>query len=571
MSDRRESGDAATDGDGGGVNDGDAATDGGIGGTESPAPADASTAGWRSAMVVTRVTVVQLLRKQRSSPLLLGVVVGFNCFVGAMLVGLTGSGTYELGQSLAASPGPVADRIRQGVLAGIVLVSVMQLLGAASDGQAKHRRVAFLTATSTAAVVTALLVRRSVGALVLFGPALVAAAAAFAVGAGAPASALSLGLGGLWLLVVTAVVTLPFGLVANWVVVGYGLSSNARAGLGVVVLGLFYLALFGREVVATVLSATPVAWAGDLLMLAIPDAGASLTQAVGFAAGSVAFVAVAAAACVELAGTTWFSDPAFGDDEDADGADTREVETFGAALHRVCSPRTAALVALTWRRTRRTPKVLFYVYPSALIGLVMAEQLVLHGPFSMAMYPAIVGFTGATAVGSGFTLNPLGTEGDALPTVLTSGAGSERFVRAKALAAALPGGPLVVGATAGVGVALGGLPTPVLLATVAYALALVGLASVFSQALGVHYPPDHEELLGGSVKVPDKSASFLYTVGMTTVALPGFAGIGQYALGGAFDPVVLLGGVSVSLVVAGALAAFSHRHATRKLAAYSVE
>ncbi|MEF8852154.1 MAG: hypothetical protein V5A44_07675 [Haloarculaceae archaeon] len=528
----------------------------------------------RSAAVVTRVTVVQLLRKQRSSPLLVGVVVGFNAFVGAMLVGLTGTGTYDLGRSLAASPGPVGDRIRRAVLAGVVLVSVMQVLGAASDGTAKHRRVGFLTATSTAAVVVALLVRRSVGALVLFGPAVLAAATAFAVGAGVPTSALSLGVGGLWLLVVTAVVTLPFGLVANWFVVGYDLSSNARAGLGVVVLGVFYLVLFGREGVAAALGVTPVAWAGDLFLLTVPGVGASLPRAAGFAAGSVAIVAVAGAACVELAELTWYSDPVFGDPDggaDAGSGEPPTVETFGSGLHRVCSPRTAALVALTWRRTRRTPKVLFYVYPSALIGLVMAEQLVLHGPFSIAMSPAIVGFTGATAVGSGFTLNPLGTEGDALPAVLTAGAGSERFVRAKALAAALPGGPLVVGATAGVGVAFGALPPAVFVATLAYALALVALAPVFSQALGIHYPPDHEELMGGSVKVPDKSASFLYTVGMTAVALPGFAGIGQYALAGTFQPVVLLGGVGVSLLIAGALAALSYRHATRKFRAYSVE
>ncbi|MFB6195170.1 MAG: hypothetical protein ABEI80_03290 [Haloplanus sp.] len=555
MSDHRGNGEGSAEG----------ATDGSAGAQE---PSGASFP--RATAVVTRVTVVQLLRKQRSSPLLVGVVVGFNAFVGAMLVGLTGTGTYDLGRMLAASPGPVGGRIRRAVLAGIVLVSVMQLLGAASDGKAKHRRVAFLTATSTAAVVVALLARRSVGALVLFGPAVLAAAVAFAVGAGAPASALSLGVGGLWLLVATAVVTLPFGLVANWFVVGYDLSSNARAGLGVVVLGVFYLALFGRELVAAALGVTPVAWAGDLLLLAVPGVGASLPHAAAFALGSVAFVAVAGVACVELADLTWYSDPAFGDPDDG-ADDPQTVETFGSALHRVCSPRTAALVALTWRRTRRTPKVLFYVYPSALIGLVMAEQLVLHGPFSIAMYPAIVGFTGATAVGSGFTLNPLGTEGDALPTVLTSGAGSERFVRAKALAAALPGGPLVVGGTAAVGAAFGALPPAVVVATLAYALVLVALAAVFSQALGIHYPPDHEELMGGSVKVPDKSASFLYTVGMTAVALPGFAGIGQYALAGAVQPVVLLGGVGVSLLVAAALAVLSYRHATRKFRAYSVE
>jgi len=546
----------------------------------------------RSALVVTRVTVVQLLRKQRSSPLLVSVVVGFNCFVAAVLVGVTGEGAYDMGVALAETPGSVGERVRRTALVGVVLVAVMQSLGAASDARTRHRRLAFLTATSTAAVVVALLVRRVVAALVLFGPALVAAAAAFAVGAGSPASAVSLGGGALWLLAVSAVLTLPFGLVANWVVVGYDLSSNARVGLGVVVLGVFYLALFGRELVAAALAATPVAWAGDLLLLTVPGTGASLLHAGAFAVASVAVVGLSGLACLRLTEMTWYTDPVFGgadpeaDEGDAgagqavdegegtaagDTAEATSVETFGASLGRVCSPRTAALVALTWRRTRRTPKVLFYVYPSALVGLVMAEQLVLHGPFSAAMYPAVVGFAGATAVGSAFTLNPLGTEGNALPAVLTSGAGGGRLVRAKALAAALPGGPLVVGVVLGVGAALGALPPVVLLATLAYALALVTLAALFSQALGVHYPPDHEELLGGSVEVPNKSASLLYTVGMTAVALPGFAGLGQYALAGAFDPPVLLGGVGATVAVASALAWLSYRHAVGKLDGYSVE
>jgi hypothetical protein len=552
--------------------------------------------------VVTRVTVTQLLRKQRSSPLLVAVVVGFNCFVAAVLVGLTGDGAYGLGVALAESPETVGDRVRRTALAGVVLVTVMQTLGAASDARARHRRLSFLTATSTAAVVLAVLVRRVVAALVLFGPALVAAAVAFGVGAGRPASAVSLGAGALWLLGVSAVLTLPLGLVANWVVAGYDLSSNARVGLGVVVLGAFYLVLFGRDLVAAALAATPVAWAGDLLLLTVPGTDASVAHATAFVVGSVAVVVLAGLACVRLAERTWYSDPVFGgtnaDGEDADTgaggatsrdtaadrgsgagtatdasvpADTPPVETFGASLRRLCSPRTAALVALTWRRTRRTPKVLFYVYPSALVGLVMAEQLVLHGPFSAAMYPAVVGFAGATAVGSAFTLNPLGTEGNALPAMLTSGAGGGRLVRAKALAAALPGGPLVIGGVLGVGAALGALPPAVLLATLAYALALVALAALFSQALGVHYPPDHEELLGGSVKVPNKSASLLYTVGMTAVALPGFAGIGQFALSGAFEPLVLLGGVGVTVAVAVALAWLSYWHAVARLDGYSVE
>jgi hypothetical protein len=526
----------------------------------------------RPALVVTRATLRQLLRKQRDSPLLLAIIAGFNVFLGAILVGATGTGGYQLGVGLAAGEtAAVAERVRGAVLSGLVLVSVMHLLGAASDGRFKHHRISFLTATSTGAVVVALVARRVVASLVLFGPALLAGAVAFAVGANAPASAFSLGVGALWLLVVTTVVTLPFGLFANWVVAGYDLSSNARVGLGAVVLGVFYLALFGRVAVAALLAETPVAWAGDLLLLTVPGAGANPARAGAFAAVTVGLVGVVGAACVRLAAAAWYSDPAFGEDDDAPAPPLADRSPLYRALETTCPPRTAALVALVWRRTRRTPKVLFYLYPSAFVGVVMAEQLVLSGPFSPALVPAVVGFTGAAAVGSGFTLNPLGTEGDALPALLSCGVGSDRVVRAKALAAGLPGGVVVLGLALATGVAVAALPALALACALAYALGLVVLAPLLSQALGVHYPPDHEGLLGGSVKVPDKSASALYSAGMAVVAVPGFAGFGLYARSGVFDPVVVVAGVTCTLALATGLSVVSYRHAVARLDAYSVE
>ncbi|PSQ43292.1 hypothetical protein BRD17_06520, partial [Halobacteriales archaeon SW_7_68_16] len=378
----------------------------------------------------------------------------------------------------------------------------------------------------------------------------------------------SVGVASLWLVVVTAVCTLPVGLAANWVVAGYDLSGNARMGLGAVVLAVFYVVLFARSVIADRLAATPLSWAGDLVLATVPNGGGDPVLAGGFAVASLAAVALAGLACVRLAEEVWYGDPAFlDDDDDAE----RALPAFGRpTLRAVCGPRTAALVAVTWRRTRRTPKVLFYVYPAAFVGVVMAEQLVVVGPFSPALYPAVVGLAGATAVGSGFTLNPLGTEGDALPALLSTGTGSVRFVRAKALAAAIPGGIVVLGLAVGLG-ASARVPALVLASALVYATAMVALAGLLSQALGVHYPPDHGGLLGGSVKVPDKSASALYSVGMLTVGMPGFAGVAQYALTGTLVVPVLVGGVAITVVVALGIAALSYRHAVSRLDAYSVE
>ena len=522
------------------------------------------------AVAATRATLRQLFRKQRDSMLLLGVIAGFNLFLGWVLVGVTGTGAYDLGKGFAAGEADVTTQVRTAALSGLVLVSIMDALGAASDTRYKHHRVAFLTATSTGAVVAALIARRVVASFVLFGPALVAAALAFAVGAGEPAAVISLALVSLWLVAAAAVWTLPLGLAANWLVAGYDLSGNARLGLGAVVLAVFYLALFGRRAVAALLAATPVAWVGDLLLLTVPGGGADPLRAGAFAVASLAAVTVSGLVCVRLAGATWYSDPSFldeGDDEDAG-----PLPDFGShpLLAVVPDRRTAAVAEVTWRRTRRTPKTLFYVYPAAFVGLVMVEQLVIHGPFSPALLPAIVGFAGAAAVGSGFTLNPLGTEGDALPAALTSGAGSGRLVRGKALAAALPGGAVVLALAVGLGVGFD-VPVAVLVAAVPYAVALVALATVFSQALGVHYPPDHEGLLGGSVKIPDKSASILYSLGTITVAIPGFAGQAHYALGGGLDPIVLATGVGITVFAAASLTGLSYRHAVARLDGYSVE
>jgi len=522
------------------------------------------------ALAATQATLRQLLRKQRDSALLLGVIVGFNLFLGLVLVGVTGTGAYHLGRRLAAGDAGVVEQVRTATLSGLVLVTIMDTLGAASDAKFKHHRVAFLTAASTGAVVVALLARRVVASLVLFGPALAAAAVAFAVGAGEPAGAVSLAVGSLWLVAAAAVWTLPLGLAANWLVAGYDLSGNARFGLGGLVLGVFYVALFGRRVVAATLARTPVGWAGDLLLVTVPGGGADPLLAGAFALASVASVAVSGFVCVRLAAAAWYSDPVFRDETDED--ETGVLPEFGShsLLRVVPDPRTAALVAVTWRRTRRTPKTLFYVYPAAFVGLAMAEQLVVHGSFSPALYPAIVGFAGAAATGSGFTLNPLGTEGDGLPVLLTSGVGSARFVRAKALAAALPGGVVVLVLAVGLGVVFDA-PAAVLLGALVYAVALVALATVFSQALGVHYPPDHEGLLGGSVKVPDKSASLLYSLGMIVVAIPGFGGLAHYAFVGVLDPLVVAAGVGATVLVALGLAGLSYRHAVTKLDAYSVE
>ena len=528
--------------------------------------------GGRPAVVVTRTALRQTYRKVRESTRMTALFLAIPTFFAVQLSGAVGPGAYDVGRQFAGGGGEAAaERIRTAALSGLVLLSLMGVLGAAGgNSEFKDRYVAFLTATSTRAVAVGSVARQTAVWTALFWPAAFAAAVAFAIGAEKPLAAVSLVGGSLWLFVVAGVVTAPLGFAARLVLDGYDLSKNARFGLGVCMLGAFYLVLFTREYVGEALSATPLSWAGDLLLVTVPGVGADPALAAGFLAGTLGLVGLSLVVTVYLAEAVWYGDRARGREETSDGSIPELDDPVREVLASVVPRPTAALVVLTWRRAKRTPKMLWYVYPAVFVGLVMGEQLVYSGPFSTAMYPPVVALSGSLAAGSGFTLNPLGTEGDALPGLLTSGVSSETVVRSKALAVVLPGLPLVVGAT--LGVALGVSPLPLFVAAVGgFALALVTLAPLLSLALGVHYPPDSEGLLGGSVEIPNKSASVIYTLGMVAVATPGFGSVGVFALSGRLDPATLVVGVGVTVLVATAVSLWAYRHAVAELDAYSVE
>ena len=524
------------------------------------------------AVVVTRTALVQTYRRVRESRRMTGFFLLIPAIFGLQISGLAGPGAYDLGRRFAAGEvAAVVATVRATILSGVVLLSLMGTLGAASgNSEFKERYVAFLTATSTRAVAAGSVARQTAVWTALFWPVALAGAVGFALGTGTPVAAVSLVVGSLWLFVVAGVATAPVGFGVRWVLDGYGLSKNARFGLGVGMLGVFYLVLFTRRTVGAALGATPLSWAGDLLLLTVPGAGASPARAGGFLLASVGVVLASIAASVRLAEAVWYGDRALADDH-AESEDAPATTPVRDVLASVVPRPTAALVETTWRRTKRTPKTLWYVYPAVFVGLVMGEQLVYSGPFSAAMYAPIVAFSGALAAGSGFTLNPLGTEGDALPALLTAGVSGETFVRAKAYAVVLPAMPLLVGASLGTAIGVGVGSALVVAALGVFAVAMAVLAPLLSLALGVHYPPGDEGLLGEDVQIPNKSASAAYTLGMVLVGSPGFGALGAYASTGGVAPATVVGGVGVTVVLAAAVSWRSYRHAVATVDAYSME
>ncbi|WP_135364090.1 hypothetical protein [Halosimplex halophilum] len=525
------------------------------------------------AVVVARTALRQTYRKVRESTRMTAFFLLIPAFFGLQVSGLVGPGAYDLGRRFAAGEvAPVVTRLRGAVLAGLVLLALMGVLGAAGgNSEFKDRYVAFLTATDTRAVAVGSVARQTAVWTALFWPVALAGAVAFSLGAGEPVAAVSLVAGSLWLFVVAGVVTAPVGFAARWVLDGYGLSNNARFGLGVGMLGLFYLVLFTREAVGAALAPTPLSWAGDLLLVTVPGAGASLARAGGFLLGSLGLLFASLAATVRLAEAVWYGDRALDDGDDETEGPPALTTPVRDVLASVVPRPTAALVETTWRRTKRTPKTLWYVYPAVFVGLVTAEQLVYSGPFGAAMYAPLVAVTGALAAGSGFTLNPLGTEGDALPGLLTAGVSGATFVRAKAYAVVLPAMPLLAGAALGTAIGAG-VRSPLVVAAVGvFAVALAVAAPLCSLAVGVHYPPGDEGLLGEDVQIPNKSASAAYTLGMILVAAPGLGTLGAYARPAAVDPAVVAAGVCATAVLAAAVSWRAYRHAVAKVDAYSME
>jgi len=525
------------------------------------------------AVVVTRTALRQTYRRVRESKRMTAFFLLIPGFFALQVSGVVGPGAYDLGRRFAAGEvTSVVGSVRATILSGVVLLALMGTLGAAGgNSEFKDRYVAFLTATSTRAVAVGSVARQTAVWTALFWPVALAGAVGFALGAEAPVAAVSLVGGSFWLFVVAGVATAPVGFGARWLLDGYGLSKNARFGLGVGMLGVFYLVLFTRETVGAALGATPLSWAGDLLLLTVPGSGASPYYAGGFLLATVGLVFASIGATVRLAETVWYDDRALGDDDEEPDDAPATATPVRDVLASVVPRPTAALVETTWRRTKRTPKTLWYVYPAVFVGLVMAEQLVYSGPFAAAMYAPVVAFTGALAAGSGFTLNPLGTEGDALPGLLTAGVSGETFVRAKAYAVVLPAMPLIVGASLGTAVGVGVAAALVVAAVGVFAVALAVVAPLCSLALGVHYPPGDEGLLGEDVQIPNKSASAAYTLCMVVVGAPGFGALGAYARPDGVDPVTVVAGVGATVALATVVSWRAYRHAVATVDAYSVE
>lgn len=532
----------------------------------------------RRAWLIARVSLRRQYRKVLAHPwlaflqaftLLFGVVVA----VGRLPVpGYAAlwppAGGYVLGRAVASEGPAAADTTVRG-FAGVVFVLTLFLtiLKETTEGAMDSHVDATLLAAGPRSVAVGGLLWSLLLMGWQFGSLTVAGALAFGLGAGSPAAAALFAVAGLALLATSV----PAGFVAALAVRTAFRRVRAlrehRLLVGApLVIGYFLLFARIRDSI-DVLAGTPVAWYADVGLLAV-SGGDPLRAAAVLAAAPVVATGMAALS-VPLAERLWYEDRP----PDPEGGRSATVLAGeGGPVSWIATRPTRAVARTVWLRARRAPRALvFAAFPLALVASAGVE-VVARRP---AALPVVVAVYGAAAVGMGPTLNPLGAAGGGLSAALTAPDGGRHLVRGYALAAALPGAPLVAAATLVAGLAVGLSPGGALgVALLGGSLAVA--AAPVSLGVGVAIP-NLEGLrpTGTGIRPPKLWATTTFLLAMAAVGLPATVGIGWggaiAAAGGPAGPVVAGTGAALTLAFAVVAGVVGYRRAMDAIAGYTVD
>lgn len=354
-----------------------------------------------------------------------------------------------------------------------------------------------------------LLVWLTVPALVLGG--------AMAVGAGAPLLAVTLPVAMLVTALAAMAVGMPAGLAIRFV------SSRIRfvVRYKLVIILLAMVTYFGLivtdrlivafEAVSGPLGASPVGWAGDLVLLGIGAVEASPVYAAGFLVVATVVVAAGLVAVTWIGDRYWLSDPVLITDERPTGEPAvTALPTLDRWVGRLGRSR-AAFAVLTWRRAIRSPvKLLYAAYPLLFMGVPVAT--VVSGGQVPAYIPWLSLFAVVWMGGVLFTLNPLGEHGGVLPATVLASPDGRTFVLGHLLAAVLVTGPVAVLVTVPLAWLAGYGPLD-LAAIALVTIPLVTAAALAALGIGVAFPKFEETSISRSMTgvIPSVVGFALYT------------------------------------------------------------
>lgn len=479
---------------------------------------------WQHVNAIGRTELRRRWRSLQSNAVQLVAIVFAGLF-GLMFVGILFFGAFMFGLSLRTGDlNTPVELVRQGLIYVWIFVLAFGGYRAYSMALRPDRLDGMLTTVSHRELLGGLLFAEAllwgIPGAVLIG----LSALLFAAGSGSilavPAAFVTVGL-----VVGTA---LTGGFLFALVVRNMGVRSKLLSRLRtvfVVFVGVGYFWLIITQAFDTVLapvylilSPTPIGWFGDLLLIGTVN-DASFVRAAGSVVGSGLFFIVSGHILTRLAALLWYADGLSIEHQRIDS-----VPSIDSRLESVLSRPVAGIVSRDWKRARRAPITLsFVIYP--IIVLISPIMTTVQTGTISSSFPTLVILSGAWITGALFSLNVLGNEGAVLPATLLADDAGRRLVIGHALAGALIGVPLSVGATVALSVASPHSFTSVITLTVS-AVMLTVSAGAIASGVGVVFPRFEEVSVSRSTKaiVPSILAFAVYSIVLILVALPTLLG-----------------------------------------------
>ncbi len=422
------------------------------------------------------------------------------------------------------------------------------------------------------------------GGVGVFSVAAGAAGVAFAVGARRPASALLVAAAFLSPALLGSMVGFAGGIGVRLAVSRVEVLARVKTALGLAVaLGYFWFLVSSPAEsplapVMTALAETPLGWFAHLALLGVAP-GAAVGRAL--AAAGVVLVGVPALFYLTtlLTAELWFGDAVTAGRDEGGDADRRRVGARGLsrfdAVGGLVSRPTLRTAQKSWLRARRAPITLSYVlYP--MFFLYVPVRRALSGSVTATVAASVAVYL-AWAAGAAFTLNPLGDEGAALPTTLTTPVRGRQFVGGRCLVGVVLGAPAAALGAGGAAVLADASPA-VVVALAAFGGALAAAATGVAAGAGTAFPKFETTRISRSRRavLPGLVAFAVYSVGLLAVAAPGAAAAVPVVRRTAADllgvgtTAVVVGGVGFSAVLAGVAGLAAAAYAVRRFDAYEM-
>lgn len=520
-------------------------------------------------LLLVRLRMRRQYRQQKLQPTLIVIQAGLILLIAPAIIGhppvpeplWSAAGAYLYGTQLSAGDGGQTLEGARGIAGLVFLVTVYFVtVRIVSNGHhLEEESEAILSAASPRTVAVSDMLTLAASSVRVLGPLILIGAVSFGLGAGTVSPTITAIVASAVLVLTVVALVYPTVLAVYLlmdVVVGRTYNRSFVTVPAVLLMMMVFLE-FRRSI--SLLATLPLSWYADLALLGHIEAASTANAAL-----ALFFVPLAVGASVLVVGRLgeelWLREQARRNDPKRP---TRNRFRGGRRLERIIPRPVFAAALMNWLRISRHPRV--FLYGGLLLVLTGSAGITAMREFPESA-PLLVAVYGATTVGAGATLNPLGNEGRALKGVLTTHRGGKMLLTGYALAVAVPGGVIVGLAAFGVA-----MMTDLSAGTRAV-FGLLGLVLGFlspfvSLGIGMALPKfDGTEPTGSTTgEIPRLEAVLIFLLAMVVLAVPAAFSLYDADVSGELSSVLLAGPIA-TVLLGVTVGWFSFRYAVAAIA-----